>query len=359
MNYAYCYTQHALHHKYQGALIDSGANGGMAGSDTRILATVPHAFVDITGVGGEVLQRLPIVHGASLVHMIDEGPIILIMSQYAHKSNSISNHSKSQIAHFGGVVHDSAKSTGGKQLVVTHEGYTITLHVRNGLYYMDMVPPMDDDMERYPHVFITADGPWNPDSVDEEFFFDATDAITDIPWVQQQHDARKVLDLFPVSTMLVPSPPDPPITQARLASVLHSLSLLPQMLHCRLPDLDALLPNFGWVGKERIHETLEKTTQHYKAVQRVPMHKHFRSRFPAANVRRLPEWYSTDTFISDVPAHDDGIPFMTPPLSTSWTPIPPLTLSIKPTSIMSLNTTPLILDLLLIGEPMVALLALM
>ena len=80
------------------------------------------------------------------------------------------------------------------------------------------------------------------------------------------------------------------------------------MLHRRLPDLDALLPNFGWVGKERIHETLEKTTQHYKADQRVPMCKHFRSRFPAANVRCLLEWYSTDTFISDVAAHDDGIP---------------------------------------------------
>ena len=33
-------------------------------------------------------------------------------------------------------------------------------------------------------------------------------------------------------------------------------------------------------------------------------------------------------------------PLMTPPLTTSWTPIPPLTLSIKPTSIMSLNTPP-------------------
>ena len=38
------------------------------------------------------------------------------------------------------------------------------------------------------------------------------------------------------------------------------------------------------------------------------MHKHFKSRFPAANVRCLPEWYSTNTFISDLPAYDDGIP---------------------------------------------------
>ena len=80
------------------------------------------------------------------------------------------------------------------------------------------------------------------------------------------------------------------------------------MLFHRLPDLDALLPNFGWVGKEDIHETREKTTQHYRANQHVPMRKHFRSCFPAAKVRHLPEWYSTYTFISDVAAHDDGIP---------------------------------------------------
>ena len=52
-------------------------------------------------------------------------------------------------------------------------------------------------------------------------------------------------------------------------------------------------------------------------------------------------------------------PLMTPPLSTSWTPIPPLTLSIKLTSTMCLNTPLLIMDLLLIAEPMVALLDLM
>ena len=52
-------------------------------------------------------------------------------------------------------------------------------------------------------------------------------------------------------------------------------------------------------------------------------------------------------------------PLMTPPLSTSWTPILPLTLSIKPTSIMCLITPLLIMALLLIGEPMVVLLDLM
>ena len=129
MHYTHRFTQHAAHSKYNGALMDSGANGDMAGSDTRVLATVPHTFVAITGVGREVLQCLPIVQCASTVGTIDEGPIVLIMSQYAHKADSKSIHSKSQVEHFGGLVHDSALSAGGQQLVITHEGYTIPLHV--------------------------------------------------------------------------------------------------------------------------------------------------------------------------------------------------------------------------------------
>ena len=42
--------------------------------------------------------------------------------------------------------------------------------------------------------------------------------------------------------------------------------------------------------------------------QWVPIHKHFHSCFPAANVCWLPYWYSTDTFFTDVPAADDSIP---------------------------------------------------
>ena len=110
--------------------MDSGANGGMAGSDTRVLATVPHAFIDIlTGVGGEVLQHLPIVQCASTVETVNEGPIVLIMSQYAHKPDSKSIHSKSQVEHFGRLVHDSALSAEGQQLVITHEECTIPIHV--------------------------------------------------------------------------------------------------------------------------------------------------------------------------------------------------------------------------------------
>ena len=60
---------------------------------------------------------------------------------------------------------------------------------------------------------------------------------------------------------------DHPITQECHSFVIDTLSSLSQLIKRRLPDLDALLPNFGWVGKDHIQTTLEKTSQHYKADQ--------------------------------------------------------------------------------------------
>ena len=38
-------------------------------------------------------------------------------------------------------------------MIITHEGYAIPLHVQNGLYYMDMLPESNSDLNTYPHVF--------------------------------------------------------------------------------------------------------------------------------------------------------------------------------------------------------------
>ena len=170
---------------YPGALMDSGVNGGMAGFDTWLLATVPHAHVNITGIGGDVLQRLPLVQCASMVDTIDEGPIILILSQYAHKLDTKTIHLKSQVEHFGGIVYDSALLSGGQQMVVTHEGYAIPLHVRDGLYYMDMKAAPDEELDTLPHVFLMTHAPWNPSIVDEEIFNDSHNSVLDIPAIHQ------------------------------------------------------------------------------------------------------------------------------------------------------------------------------
>ena len=160
---AYCITQQTHTTGYHGTLVNSGANSGMAGPDTRVLSTIPHAHVDITGVGRDVMEQLPLVQCASVVDTLNEGKVVLIMLQYMHKPDAKTIHSKSQLEHFRGMVYDSAKATGGHQMVVTHEGYAIPLHVCNGLFYMDMSPASDLDMDLYPHVFLTTDSPLEPE----------------------------------------------------------------------------------------------------------------------------------------------------------------------------------------------------
>ena len=72
--------------------------------------------------------------------------------------------------------------------------------------------------------------------------------------------------------------------------------------------MDALRPNFEWVSGELVKKCLKNTTQHYCGVADYPFCKHFKSHFPGANVPRLNEWVATDTFFSETPAGDDGIP---------------------------------------------------
>ena len=54
----------------------------------------------------------------------------------------------------------------------------------------------------------------------------------------------------------------------------------------------------GWKPVDVIKKTLEATTQMAQNHVRLPMRMHFKSRFPALNVRRLRETFATDTFFS-------------------------------------------------------------
>jgi hypothetical protein len=72
-------------------------------------------------------------------------------------------------------------------------------------------------------------------------------------------------------------------------------------------DFLRLQPHFGYLPVDRIKHTLNHTTQYARMDTRFPLRKHYKTRFPAANIPRLNEIVATDTFFSDVSAHDDGI----------------------------------------------------
>ena len=53
-----------------------------------------------------------------------------------------------------------------------------------------------------------------------------------------------------------------------------------------------------------MEDTFKATTQLDKAVVCLPMRRHYKSWFPALNVRRLDDIVATDTFYASTPAHD-------------------------------------------------------
>ena len=65
--------------------------------------------------------------------------------------------------------------------------------------------------------------------------------------------------------------------------------------------------NFGWKAVERIQRTLENSTQNFKAAVHIPFRKHYKSRFPGANVTRIQEWWSTDDIKVDQPMPEVGV----------------------------------------------------
>ncbi len=162
---------------HTGALIDSGANGGIFGADVLILEEDLNNLIDVTGIANNLLNGLPCSQGAAVIDTMSDGPIVFIFSQYANQGSGKTIHSKSQLEHFGHLVHDNSRTTGGSQCLITPEGYVIPFHVREGLCYVDMSPPSAKQMSTLPHVFATSDSPWNPQILDNEYhadeFYDA------------------------------------------------------------------------------------------------------------------------------------------------------------------------------------------
>ena len=301
----------------QGSLIDGGANGGMSGADVRLLETT-FDFADVTGITENAVRNLPIGTCAGLVESTS-GPIIVIMNQYAHYGKGNTVHSVNQLLDFGMEVDPVPKRFGGKQRIRTPSGHVIPLNIRNGLAYMDMSPPSDRDLDELVHVLLTSDAQWNPDTIDDEYLIEDVllsdfDLIPDYR-TDTLNDYGELINRSSAMAFSTPAATDncsdfadyvdDCIASVRMVNKLYFTH--EAQVERRQMDFNRLKPNFGWLPIERIKRTLENTTQYARADTRIPMRKHFKTRFPAANVPRWDETVATDMIFSDVPAHDDGI----------------------------------------------------
>ena len=95
-----------------GSLMDSGANGGMAGNDVKIIAYHDHDRAQVKGIAGNCLADLPIVTAAGFIELT-EGPVIGIFHQYAYYGKRKTIHSVPQIEHFDIKVDCTSRKKGG------------------------------------------------------------------------------------------------------------------------------------------------------------------------------------------------------------------------------------------------------
>ena len=149
-----CYPfQHANHTNQQ--LVDHGSNGGLAGSDMRGIHRT-YRKIKIQDIDNHEVTGLDVVTAATLLNT-PQGKVIGIFNEYAYLWKGSSIHSSGQLEWLQTNVHETSVKVGGTQLINTLDGYSVPLLIKDGLAYATSLGrPTDQDMDTYPHVFITS-----------------------------------------------------------------------------------------------------------------------------------------------------------------------------------------------------------
>ena len=298
--------QHANHTNNQ--LVDRGANGGLAGSDMRVIYKT-HRKINISGIDNHEVTGLDVVTAATLLNT-SLGKVIGIFNEYAHLGKGSSIHSSGQLEWFKTLVDEKSIKVGDTQLITTLDGYSVPLLIRDGLAYATSLGrPTDQDMDTYHHVFFTSPDEWDPSVLDHDP--PQLDGL-DPSQVSDQHFGDPMFDAYgdfneriiANLNILLDAPPGDCGSYTAISSVstvnLHQSS--PQE-----PDWDALRPFFAWTSPSSIKDTFNVTSRHGTAPHTQDyIKKHFKSRNPVFNIPRRSEAVATDTIFSDTPAVDDG-----------------------------------------------------
>ena len=287
-----CYLfQHANHTNQQ--LVDHGANGGLAGSDMHDIHRT-YRKINIQGIDNHEVTGLDVVTAATLLNT-PQGKAIGIFNEYAYLWKGSSIHSSGQLEWFQTNVDETSVKVGGTQLITTLDGYSVPLLIKDGLACATSLGrSTDQDMDTYPHVFITSPDEWDPSQVPDQPFGD--------PMFDGYGDFNEPI-IADLNTIL-DAPPGDCGSYTEISSVftanLHQSS--PQE-----PDWNTQRPFLAWTSPSSIQDTFNVTTRHGTAPHTQDyIKKHFKSRNPVFSITRCSEAVATDTIFSDTPAVDDG-----------------------------------------------------
>ena len=287
-----------------GSLVDGGANGGLAGSDVRVLSPSSRKCT-VTCIDNHEMPGLDLVQCAALVQT-NHAMVNLIMNEYAYYGRVHSIHSSGQIEWYSYIVDDKSVQVGGQQRIVTIDGYFMPLISRGGLMYLEVQGiPTDKDLQTYPSVHLTSPHEWDPSVLDyehpenneepdwaidpnENFQFDTNfDEFGD-----NVNRSLSILDILDDTSPISP---------------IYKLMVNKHVFQCTPVDYEKLRPFFGWVNSDIVKQTIDQTTQWGVALDSFPMKRQLKSRNPALNVPRRHEPVATGSFCSDTPAVDSGV----------------------------------------------------
>ena len=161
--------QHANHTNQQ--LVDHGANEGLAGPDMHGIHRT-YRKIKIQDIDNHEVADLDVVTAATLLNT-PQGKVIGIFNEYAYLWKGSSIHSSGQLEWLQTNVDETSVKVGGTQLINTLDGYPVPLLIKDGLAYATSLgKPTDQDMDTYPHVFITSPDEWDHSQVPNQPFGD-------------------------------------------------------------------------------------------------------------------------------------------------------------------------------------------
>jgi hypothetical protein len=114
----------------------------------------------------------------------------------------------------------------------------------------------------------------------------------------------------PADNPFADMPPDRAVHATWYEAILDDIDATPALARTfrvhHDPDYEKLCPLFGWMPTKTIKKTFENATQYARMPHGTILKKHYKSPFPALNVKRRDEPVATNTVFSDTPAIDGG-----------------------------------------------------
>ena len=147
------------------ALVDRGANGGIAGPEMRLICWTDR-YVDLSGIDDHTLEAVHVGSFAAIVktHL---GNRIGIWHQMASMPTGKTIFSSVQLeASRCSVQEKSPLVTGTTPTIITPDGYIVPLSIHQGLPYLRLRPPTDAEWSSLPKITFTTDNEWDPKCLD-------------------------------------------------------------------------------------------------------------------------------------------------------------------------------------------------